>query len=73
MISLHPLLLTKVILKIDIIQKDLSHVDEHILLWFTELLELNLQKQNLNLLIQSTSIRLYLCYPHNKVGKKYKT
>ncbi len=52
------LVLTKVTFKIQIILKELSALDEIIPFWFTELVKLNLQKQNLNLSIRCISIRL---------------
>ncbi len=67
-----PLVLTKIISKIEIIPKELSAVDEITPFWFTKYVELNLQKQNLNFLIECIGICLYLCYPHCKLRKKCK-
>ena len=67
-----PLVLTKVTIKIEIILKKLSALNVITAFWFTELIQLNLQKQNLNLLMRCTSIRLYLCYLQCKLGNKFK-
>lgn len=53
-----PLVLTKFTFKIEIIPKELSPLNEIISFWPTELIELNLQKLNINFSIWCTSIRL---------------
>ncbi len=52
------LVLTEVTFKIDIIFKELNALDDIIRFWFMELVELNLQKRNLNLLMRFINIRL---------------
>ncbi len=67
------LVLTETIFKIEILPKELSAIDEITTFWFTKLVELNLQKHNLNFLICFTSIFSYLYYHLYKMEKKCKT